>query len=83
MIAYKMDTGTFHMAPLDEFVVTVKDFTKKKEKIDWSDWYEQAKFPAYEVVDGYKVVFADCKDPGDIEIQLPFNDPPYELVWAK
>ena len=69
------------MAPLDEFVVTAKNFGPKP-KMEWHDWYVSARFPEYTMVDGYKLHFETQKEP-DFDIIMPDHVPPYQLVWAK
>lgn len=79
----KMPTGTFHMAPLNEFTVTSVDYTKgEKRKVSWDDWHRMNNFPDYEL-QGNQVIFDSLKEPEDIEIIMPENDPPFELVWVK
>lgn len=79
----KMPTGTFHMAPLSEFTVTSVDYTKgEKRKVSWDDWHRMNNFPDYEL-QGNQVIFDSLKEPEDIEIIMPENDPPFELVWVK
>ena len=79
----KMPTGTFHMAPLSEFTVTAVDYTKsEKRKVSWDEWHRVNNFPDYEL-QGNRVIFDSLKEPKDVEIIMPENDPPFELVWAK
>lgn len=79
----KMPTGTFHMAPLSEFTVTSVDYTKgEKRKVSWDDWHRMNNFPDFEL-QGNQVIFDSLKEPEDIEIIMPENDPPFELVWVK
>jgi hypothetical protein len=79
----KMPTGAFYMAPLSEFTVTSVDYTKgEKRKVSWDDWHRMNNFPDYEL-QGNQVIFDSLKEPEDIEIIMPENDPPFELVWVK
>lgn len=79
----KMPTGTFHMAPLSEFTVTSVDYTKgEKRKVSWDDWQRMTGFPDFKLR-GNQVIFDSLKEPEDIEIIMPENDPPFELVWVK
>ena len=71
------------MAPLSEFTVTSVDYTKgEKRKVSWDDWHRMNNFPDYEL-QGNQVIFDSLKEPEDIEIIMPENDPPFELVWVK
>lgn len=79
MNALKMDTGTYHLAPLDEFVVTAKNFLRKK--MTWTEWYISAGSPDYDLDNGV-ITFETQKDPG-VDIIFPDRNPPYEVIWAK
>lgn len=83
MRAKSMYVGGNELPPLSEFTVTVKSFVKpKKEKVAWHEWYRNAGWPDYEVMNGYQIVFSTEKEPNDVEVELPPNNPPYEIVWA-
>jgi hypothetical protein len=77
-----MNTGHNPMLPLSDFTVTFVDHNPKKIKMEWHQWWAKAGYPGYSMKDYHKVIFDTMKEPKDVEIIMPPNNPPYELVWA-
>ena len=78
-----MNTGHNPMSPLSDFTVTFVDHTiPKVVKVEWAAWERANNWPDYDLYGGYKLCFHKMKKPEGIEIIMPPNNPPYELIWA-